>query len=232
MRRAILTVIVSMFPVATMMLLSLPSYGQQSLYPITGREPACGCYCGYPNYESFGLKICTSRLQEDACEDGMKKLPAEEFKSLCRKMQAKLKHQSDQSPCKKLFSKICGDVCEDISCYCGYGPDKGFVYYSGSPGGEARSEPFANAPVVATLNRGGRYVYRGTTRTVSGETWFLIEPPGLAPDPELGPRTAWVPGRALSCRRPTAPPPPRPTKIVDTGIGVAKTTSTQAGPRG
>lgn len=192
---------------------------------ITGREAPCGCYCGYPNYESFNETPCTGRLQEDACEDGMKALPPEKFQSICRRMQAKLKSKADTNPCKKLYAKICPAACEDVSCYCGYGPDKGFAYTPGTA--NARSGPSTSATAVATLPSGGRFLYRSTTRTPDGETWFEVVPPGLNGG------TAWVPGTELSCRRPVPPPVTKPSRVVDTGIGVAKTSSAQtAGSRG
>ena len=106
--------------------------------------------------------------------------------------------------------------CRELACNCGYGSDQGFVYYAGP--GVARTEPFSNAPAAAVLAVGGRYVYRGMTRTISGQQWFRIEVPGLGSDPELGKRTAWVPGNALTCIRPTAPIPGRPDRIKDSGI--------------
>jgi hypothetical protein len=191
---------------------------------ITGREPPCGCYCGYPNYESFDIAPCTGRLQQDACEDEMKKMPAEQFQSVCRRMQAKLRSRPDTNACKKLYANICPAPCEDVSCYCGYSPDKGFTYTPGTANG--KSSPSQDAPRVATLSSGWRYLYR-STRKVGGETWFEVVPPGL------GGGTAWVPGSELSCRRPVPPPVPKPSKVVDTGTGVAKTQSAQtAGSRG
>jgi hypothetical protein len=196
------------------------AYGQ-----ITGREPPCGCYCAYPNYESFDETPCTSRLREDACEDGMKALPPEKFQSICRRMQAKLKSKADTNPCKKLYAKICPAACDDVSCYCGYGPDKGFTYTPRTAYG--RSGPSKTAPTVATLSSGGRFLYRSTTRAADGETWFEIAPPGMSGG------TAWVPGSELSCRRPVPPPVQRPSKVVDSGVGVARSASAQtAGSRG
>lgn len=191
---------------------------------ITGREPGCGCYCGYPNYESFDISPCTGRLRDDQCEDNMKQMPEDQFRSVCRRMQAKLKTRSDENPCKKLFNKICPAACEDISCYCGYSPDKGLAYTPGNATG--RSGPSKSAPKVATLASGGRYLYR-STRLAEGETWFEIVPPGM------GGGTAWVPGSELSCKRAVPPPVLKPDRIVDSGIGVAKTSSAQtAGSRG
>lgn len=192
---------------------------------ITGREAPCGCYCGFPDYESFNEAPCTGRLQEDACEDGMKSLPPEKFQSICRRMHAKLRTRSDAYPCKKLFNKICPTACEDVSCYCGYGPDKGFTFTPGTATG--RSGPSKSAPAVATLPAGGRYLYRSTTRTPDGETWFELVPPGMNGG------TAWAPGSELSCRRPNAPIPQRPSRVVDSGTGVAEASSAQtAGSRG
>lgn len=185
-------------------------YAQQ---PITSRKPPCGCYCGYPNYESFDETPCAGRLQEDACEDGMKGLPPEKFQSICRRMQAKLKSRPDSNPCKKLYAEICPASCEDISCYCGYGEDKGFAYTPRTATG--RSGPAKSAPAVATLPSGGRFLFRGT-RMADGETWFEVAPPGMNGG------TAWVPGSELACRRPAPPPVPRPSKVVDSGVGVAR----------
>lgn len=191
---------------------------------ITGREPACGCYCSYPNYESFDITPCTSRLREEACEDGMKQMPAEQFQSVCKRMHAKLRDKSDQYPCKKLFNQICGAPCDDVSCYCGYSPDKGFAYTPGTASG--RSGPSKDAPKVSTLAGGGRFLYK-STRTVGSETWFEIVPPGMNGG------TAWVPGSELSCKRPVPPPVPKPTKVVDNGTDVAKCSAAQtAGSRG
>lgn len=106
--------------------------------------------------------------------------------------------------------------CRDIPCYCGWGPDKGFVFYNG-PGG-AHSEPSNNAPVVGKLPRGGRFVYHATTRSLTGDLWFGVAPPGIqgGGDPELQePRIVWVPASALSCKRPTIPLQPRPSRMPD-----------------
>lgn len=185
---------------------------------ITGREPACGCYCGYPNYESFDISPCTSRLREEACEDGMKDLPPDKFRSVCQHMQAKLKSKGDTNPCKQLFNKICGAPCESVSCYCGYGPDRGFTYTPGTANG--RSAPSPSAPVTATLPTGGRYLYV-STRAVGGTTWFEVRPFGSPGT------TVWVPGSELSCKRAVPPVRHKPSRIVDSGIGVANTRSTQ-----
>ena len=106
--------------------------------------------------------------------------------------------------------------CRNIACYCGSGPDKGFVFYNG-PGGP-HSEPSNNAPVVGQLPRGGRLVYHATTRSLTGDLWFGVAPPGIqgGGDPELRePRIVWVPASALSCKRPSMPLPPKPSGTPD-----------------
>jgi len=52
---------------------------QTAIGQTTGQEPACGCYCSYPNNESCDITPCTARLQEDACEDNMKSMPPEQL---------------------------------------------------------------------------------------------------------------------------------------------------------
>jgi hypothetical protein len=91
--------------------------------------------------------------------------------------------------------------------YCGYGPDKGFVFYTGPGGpfgqGAARSEPSFESARIAQPAVGARYVYVAT-RMAGGARWFQLQLPGAG--------TGWLPARALSCVRPTAAPPAPPER--------------------
>ena len=85
-----------------------------------------------------------------------------------------------------------------------FSPDKGFVYYTGPDG--AHSDPASNSPVVAKPPVGGRLMFTGKTRGLSGETWFQVGKPGSPTWPQVErPATAWVPASAVSCVRPTVP---------------------------
>ena len=198
-----------------MILFSNPATNSQ----ITGREPACGCYCGYPNYESFDITPCTGRLRDDACEDNMKEMPPEQFRKVCRWLQAKLKSKPDAYPCKKLFNQICPPHCEDISCYCGYSPDGGCAFaYSGSGAGSVRVfESPSGAATVVSVPNGARLCYRSVMQ-VDGQTWFQVRPPGKP--------VGWVSSKDLNCRRPGEalpifPPPGTPGEARPTAAQVA-----------
>lgn len=192
---------------------------------INGREPACGCYCSYPYYESFDITPCTGRLSDDACEDNMKQMPPDQFRKVCRWMQAKLRSKPDTYPCKKLFNQICPPHCEDIGCHCGYSPDGGCTFaYSGSGTGSIRifeMPSSASAPLAAIPN-GTRVCYKMVMK-VDGQEWFQVRPPGKP--------AGWVSSKDLKCRRPGEPlpifPPGRPDP------GAARPTAAQvAGGRG
>jgi hypothetical protein len=99
--------------------------------------------------------------------------------------------------------------------------DRGFRYSSGgtvvydSPGGT----------VVATVPTGGRLVYDGVVRDSGGNpTHYHVHPPGG--------RSGYVPAGTTSDTRPTPPPQRKPSVVIDSGIGLANTSSAQAGSRG
>lgn len=99
--------------------------------------------------------------------------------------------------------------------------DRGFRYSSGgtvvydSPGGT----------VVATVPTGSRLVYDGVVRDSGGNpTHYHVHPPGG--------RSGYVPAGTTSDTRPTPPPPRKPSVVIDSGIGLANTSSAQAGSRG
>lgn len=168
-----------------------PAEGQ-----ITGREPACGCYCPYPDYESFNISPCTGRLSADACEDEMKELPPEKFQTICRRAQARLHTKPDGNPCKQLFAKICPAYCEDIGCYCGYSPDGGSAFArSGSrqPTVNVYEGPSASSRVTSYAINGSRVRYTQVMR-VDGQEWFKAS--------VLGGPSGWISSKDLACRRP------------------------------
>lgn len=167
---------------------------------ITGREPACGCYCPYPDYESFNITPCTGRLRDDACEDNMKQMPPYQRRSICQRMQAKLRSKPDTYPCKKLFNQICPPPCDDISCYCGYSPDGGCTFAQNDSGGSVRvyESPSTGSATLASLPNGSRVCYKMVMK-VDGQEWFQVKPPGKP--------GGWVSSRDLKCHRPGEPPP-------------------------
>jgi len=72
--------------------------------------------------------------------------------------------------------------------------------------------------------RTSRYIFRDV-RTVNGETWYYVQNPGGG--------SGWISSKNVGCTRPKAPPPSRPNKVVDSGVGVAKCAAAQtAGSRG
>lgn len=193
---------------------------------ITGREPACGCYCSYPNYVSFDETPCTSRLREESCEDGMKELPPAKLQTICRRIRAKLHTKPDTNPCKQLFKKICPPHCEDISCYCGYSPSGGCAFAgSGSRQGTVKiyeGPSLTSAPILNVPN-GTRLCYT-LVMEVDGQQWFKVKPPGRP--------SGWVSSKDLVCRRP-GDPLPLDVKSLNLDLSNARPTAAQvAGGRG
>lgn len=100
-------------------------------------------------------------------------------------------------------------------------PDKGFVYSNGD--GTVRSDSSESSQRVGDLPRGGRFIY-DRIKDNGRERWYHINSPGFA--------QGWIPQSDVVCERPTAPPPPRPDRIVDCNIPMAESSSAQGGARG
>jgi len=155
-------------------------------------------YCG-PVVESAFAQIHQSPMFADA------------FRELRRQPDGSLKSNGEGtvsaggSTCTTTYSlTLRGFDCLDSL------PDKGFVYYTG-PGG-AHSGPSTDSPIVGQPPVGGRYVFTGKSSSLNGETWFRVVVPGLSNWPQVEQSApAWVPASAVSCVRPTVPPPARPT---------------------
>ncbi len=96
----------------------------------------------------------------------------------------------------------------------------GFVFVKPASGKAVlREGPSATAKVVGEPPAGARLVYRKVSEAAGKATWFRVEPPGGTP--------GWIAAQDTSATRPTAPPPGRPVKIVDSGLGNPRPTSAQ-----
>jgi hypothetical protein len=103
----------------------------------------------------------------------------------------------------------CGeDSCKDDPA------DEGFVYTDKPT--SVRSEASGAAAAVAQPPSGSRLLYR-EYRRVGGRTWFHVQTPGGT--------SGWLSGDDAACTRPQAPPPPRPSKAIDSGKDVGKASS-------
>ncbi len=102
--------------------------------------------------------------------------------------------------------------------------DRGFTFPDGD--GTVFDRPSTDGTVVGKAARGGRLVYDGVVRDASGNpTYYHVNTPGGA--------SGYIPAGSTSDTRPTAPPPPRPSVVIDSGVDLARTSSAQtAGSRG
>jgi hypothetical protein len=102
-------------------------------------------------------------------------------------------------------------------------PDKGFVYKNQRGNGTVHADPAADSDVVGTPPNGSRLMYDQVSES-GGRRWYHVNPPGG--------RAGWLPASDVSCERPTAPPPPKPDRVMDCDIPLANTSSAQGGARG
>jgi hypothetical protein len=93
----------------------------------------------------------------------------------------------------------------------------GFVF--ANAGAALRETPDAAAKSVGTPPSGLRLVYRRLIDTGTGPSWYFVEHPGG--------KSGWIAAKDTTTTRPTTPPPAKPIKIVDSGIGVAQPSSAQ-----
>ncbi len=102
--------------------------------------------------------------------------------------------------------------------------DRGFRFPTGD--GSIYDGTGSGANRVGRAPIGGRLVYDQIARDAGGNpTHYHVNSPGGA--------TGWIPAGNTSGTRPTAPPPPRPSRVVDSGAGLARSASAQtAGSRG
>ncbi|HET7700349.1 MAG TPA: hypothetical protein VFM06_05720 [Candidatus Limnocylindria bacterium] len=102
--------------------------------------------------------------------------------------------------------------------------DRGFRYASGD--GSIYDGTGSGAERVGSAPNGSRLMYDQIARDAGGNpTHYHVNSPGGA--------TGWIPAGNTSGTRPTAPPPPRPSRIVESGPGVAGVRSAQTtGARG
>lgn len=94
----------------------------------------------------------------------------------------------------------------------------GFIFVkAGNP--VIRESPDASSKPLGTPAAGGRLVYRRLIDPGTGPTWFFVEHPGG--------KAGWIAVADTSPTRPTAPPPARPIKVLDSGVGLATPSSAQ-----
>ena len=96
----------------------------------------------------------------------------------------------------------------------------GFIYVKPAAAKAVlRETPDAAAKVLAEPPSGTRLVYRRLIDPGIGATWYFVEHPGG--------KSGWIAVTDTSTTRPTAPPPAKPIKVVDSGVGLATPSSAQ-----
>lgn len=99
-------------------------------------------------------------------------------------------------------------------------PKAGFIYVKPAASKAVlRETPDASAKVVAEPPSGTRLVYRRLIDPGTGPTWFFVEHPGG--------KSGWIAAADTGTTRPTVPPPAKPIKVVDSGVGLATPSSAQ-----
>ena len=103
--------------------------------------------------------------------------------------------------------------------------DRGFRY-TGTGDNTYRDSPSSDGTVVGVVPRGMRLVYDSVVRDANGTpTHYHVNPPGG--------RSGYIPAGSTSDTRPTPPPQAKPSVVIDSGVGLANTSSAQtAGSRG
>lgn len=108
---------------------------------------------------------------------------------------------------------LADDCCEKI--------EAGFVFVKPASGAAViREVPDHNAKVVGKPPVGARLVYRKAMEDLQRNyTWYRVEPPGGTP--------GWIAAADTTRTRPIPPPPGRPLKVVDSGLGAPRPTAAQ-----
>ena len=94
----------------------------------------------------------------------------------------------------------------------------GFIFVKGAAP-VIRETPDASAKSLGNPPVGARLVYRRLIDPGAGATWYFVEHPGG--------KAGWIAVADTSTTRPTSPPPAKPIKVVDSGVGLATPSSAQ-----